>query len=55
MDATRARYFAEKWGSEFVNVGAKGHINAESNLGFWEQGQTILLQLLDTIGNSPKT
>jgi predicted alpha/beta hydrolase family esterase len=43
----RAKYLAEKWGSDFVNVGQKGHINSESNLEYWEEGQLILKQLIN--------
>lgn len=45
----RAEYLAQKWGSDFVNIGQKGHINSESNLEYWEEGQLILQQLIDTI------
>ena len=31
--------FAQGWGSEFVNVGAEGHINADSGHGPWPMGQ----------------
>ena len=46
LDLNRAKYFAEKWGSEFINIGEKGHINSDSKLGFWEEGQLILQKLL---------
>lgn len=49
ISVERAAYFAEVWGSDFVNVGEKGHINSESNLEFWEEGQLILKQLLQKI------
>jgi uncharacterized protein len=42
----RARLFAEAWGSTFVNVGSRGHINAASGLGDWPEGRTLLDQLL---------
>lgn len=46
MASHRAAYWADSWGCGFVNAGALGHINAESNLGDWEQGlqhfQTLL-------------
>jgi predicted alpha/beta hydrolase family esterase len=29
---------AETWGSEFVDAGAIGHINAASGVGFWDEG-----------------
>ena len=37
----RAR--AEQWGSDLVNIGAKGHINGASHLGDWPEGRQILL------------
>ncbi|MBC5773920.1 alpha/beta hydrolase [Pontibacter sp. KCTC 32443] len=42
----RAEYLANLWGSEFVNVGAKGHINSYSNIGDWPEGQELLARLL---------
>ncbi|MBC5993098.1 RBBP9/YdeN family alpha/beta hydrolase [Pontibacter cellulosilyticus] len=41
----RAKYLADLWGSEFVNVGTLGHINSYSNIGAWEQGQLLLDRL----------
>lgn len=38
----RARLFADSWGSLFFDVGRKGHINALSNLGEWEEGRALL-------------
>jgi hypothetical protein len=43
---TRAAYFAQAWGSELVNVGLKGHINGQSNVGSWKEGMLILQTLL---------
>jgi hypothetical protein len=34
--------FADAWGSMFFDVGRKGHINALSNLGEWEEGRALL-------------
>jgi len=45
----RKQYFATQWGSEFVNVGQKGHINSDSDLKYWEEGQLILQQLKEKI------
>ncbi len=42
----RAIFFANHWKSTWVNVGAKGHINAQSDLGLWEEGLTLLQQLI---------
>ena len=38
----RVKELAHAWGSEFINIGKKGHINATSNLGHWEEGQDLL-------------
>jgi predicted alpha/beta hydrolase family esterase len=38
----RAKYFAECWGSEFINIGNAGHINAASGYGQWTEGLEIL-------------
>ncbi|WP_433836480.1 RBBP9/YdeN family alpha/beta hydrolase [Flavobacterium anhuiense] len=45
----RKKYFAEKWGSDFVNIGEQGHINSDSDLKYWEEGQLILQQLIERI------
>lgn len=42
----RARYFADCWGSRFVDVGALGHINSDSGLGAWDTGFALLNELL---------
>ncbi len=41
----RARSFAQAWGSEFIDYGARGHINAESGLGDWPEGRALLARL----------
>ena len=41
----RSESFAESWGSEFINLGKKGHINAVSGLGDWAEGKEILQKL----------
>jgi predicted alpha/beta hydrolase family esterase len=43
----RARSFADAWGSEFVDYGAHGHINADSALGDWPEGRALLARLSD--------
>jgi len=42
----RARLFADSWGSRLVDLGAAGHINAESGLGCWPRGRELLAELL---------
>ncbi len=40
-----ARRCAAAWGSRFVDVGEKGHLNANSNLGGWPEGFELLQSL----------
>jgi predicted alpha/beta hydrolase family esterase len=42
----RAAFWAHQWGSDFVNAGALGHINADSDLGFWKFGLLQLQRLI---------
>lgn len=42
----RAEQFARSWGSDFVNIGEKGHINAHSNLQNWPEGREYLSKLI---------
>jgi hypothetical protein len=38
----RSEFLSKKWGSQYATIGNKGHINSESNLGFWQEGQDYL-------------
>lgn len=40
---------AARWGGEFVSVGAAGHINAESNIGEWHEGLSLLRRLMNGV------
>lgn len=40
----RAKYFANNWGSDFINIGNAGHINAAAGYGPWQQGLDLLKQ-----------
>ncbi len=42
----RVEFFAENWGSEFINIGNAGHINADAGFGKWRKG----LEILKTLG-----
>jgi len=42
----RAREFAEAWGAELVDAGPRGHLNSDSRLGMWPEGQRLLELLL---------
>jgi predicted alpha/beta hydrolase family esterase len=46
VDFTRAQYFAEHWGARLIDAGDRGHINAESRLGTWNEGHEILERML---------
>jgi hypothetical protein len=49
MEPHRAAWWASQWGSEFVNAGALGHINADSGLGDWLFGWAQFQRLLQRI------
>jgi predicted alpha/beta hydrolase family esterase len=52
-----AEAVARRWGSELVAVGAKGHVNARSNLGAWPVGRALLERLTrsraEPLGRAP--
>ena len=43
----RSQFFARKWGSEFVNIGAFGHINADSALKSWDLGKKLFAEFAE--------
>lgn len=47
----RARQLAADWSARLVDGGDCGHINTESWLGDWPQGQALLRQLADEAGS----
>jgi predicted alpha/beta hydrolase family esterase len=44
----RAREFAAAWGSEFVDAGPLGHLNADSGLGDWPEAHEKLQTLINS-------
>ncbi|HSX26626.1 MAG TPA: alpha/beta hydrolase [Chlamydiales bacterium] len=40
------RRFAKALGSQFIDIGKKGHIGSDSNLGDWPEGKELLNQLI---------
>ncbi len=46
MSLARAQQCATAWGSELVNLGPAGHINADSGHGDWPAGLALLRQWL---------
>lgn len=51
ISLSRAEFFAGKWRSQFINVGAAGHINAKSGHGEWQQGEHLLREFIEQIYN----
>lgn len=41
-----ARPLAAVWGSEFVALGATGHINTDAGYGPWPEGEALLKSLV---------
>jgi predicted alpha/beta hydrolase family esterase len=52
MGIRTARTLARTWGSAFVDAGAAGHINADSNVADWSFGKGLLSQLLTPQSNA---
>lgn len=50
VKASAAQYWAEHWGSEYLNIGAAGHINVDSGHGPWPQGLALFAQLREAGG-----
>jgi predicted alpha/beta hydrolase family esterase len=42
----RARLFGYAWGSQFMDYGPCGHINADSGLASWPEGHVLLQDLM---------
>ena len=51
MRAEHAAQWAARWGSELVDAGPLGHINAESGLGEWHDGTALLRRLAQRAHN----
>jgi predicted alpha/beta hydrolase family esterase len=41
----RARFFADRWRADFVDIGAAGHVNPASGFGPWPQGLELVRRL----------
>lgn len=42
----RAQALAGDWGARLVDLGGRGHVNAESGLGAWPEGRALLIDWL---------
>jgi len=49
ISVERGRLFASRWGSELVDIGHAGHVNAESGHGHWPAG----FRLASELGRQP--
>lgn len=47
IDIEQAHGLAVNWGSVFIDAGPQGHLNADSGIGWWEEGQALLDRVLD--------
>jgi len=43
-----AQRFASGWGAKLIETGERGHINAESGLGVWDEAHAELQRLITT-------
>ena len=41
-----ARHWAGRWGCRFIDLGEKGHVNAESGFGPWPEGHALWARLV---------
>ena len=53
MSFDRAAHLANVWGSELVDLGHAGHINAASGFGPWAQGKSLRDSLIVAVGQQP--
>ncbi|NHZ92860.1 alpha/beta hydrolase [Massilia sp. CCM 8733] len=51
MSASHAALWARRWGSELIELGRLGHINADSGLGDWPSGYNYLQRLAELAHN----
>lgn len=50
---TVAAYWAERWGSHFVNVGDAGHINTDAGFGPWPYGLALFKKMQTAQDDAP--
>lgn len=53
MPLHRVRHWARLWGSELIDLGNAGHIDAESGFGPWPEGLALLRDLQKSRGSHP--
>lgn len=53
MKFMTAAFWAQYWGSRLVNIGAAGHVNAESGYGPWVEGRVLFSAFIRSQGDWP--
>jgi predicted alpha/beta hydrolase family esterase len=48
----QSKRMARKWGSQLIDAGPLGHINADSGIGNWPYGKFLLRQLIRSTGGA---
>jgi len=48
-----SRQIAATWGAQFVDAGERGHLNAESGIGAWDEGWAMLERFVAELPSSP--
>ncbi|RYG04365.1 MAG: hypothetical protein EOO07_30985, partial [Chitinophagaceae bacterium] len=54
IEASKAAFLALLWGADFLRLKQLGHINSDSNIGFWGEGITELSGLTDKARQTQK-
>ena len=52
-DFAAQRQLAQDWGSDLVDAGMAGHLNAASGLGHWAEGQRLLARFMPAAERAP--
>jgi hypothetical protein len=51
----QSKRMARKWGSQLIDAGPLGHINADSGIANWAYGKYLLRQLIRTVDAAIET
>ncbi len=54
MPYARVEEWAENWGSDLIDIGHAGHINAEAGFGAWPYGLNVLSRFAEKLASPPK-
>ena len=48
VSSERGKYFAQRWGSQYIDIGPHGHISSADGFGEWPEGEKLLAGLHPT-------